>query len=548
MAWQEGKRALLLAALTTATAAGTEGSVQHIWSHPSGTESWIGGAVALGNGGSQVYGEFTGINGFSRLFSAFDGPSPTPIWQFNQPMLTTATSIASSERGDLHAVLVYQSTSTPSKTPSIYVNRSSSSVPVWTYDFPLAVTTEPSALHMSVDGSTVIAWVFDQLANRTRVASFHGSTGALRWTGLVQTYGPPVGSVLSRDGTRLALMGNIASVVLDAQSGTETGLLSNGSSVAPTGHAVSQAGINLVKARFDRHVEVWNRTASGYEFARTFDLGAGVLPTASVLSNDGSLLCVSGMTTGAGRTLKVRIFDLNSASSTPLFAEDLTGAGAFQVWTTGMCLSDRADVLSLATTGDAAALVPEILVYKRSAATGAWTRVFSHDLPGSAMDMDLSADGKKLVVGSKAIHAMALGGGGQIDLFRLADADLTLQGVPRAGSMANFTMKTTPNSPCALIVSTELAPANPAATGPYLQLGRTRTRILAAGTSNAAGEFTRTLPLTAANFAMLDDPATSVNEAVQALQVGGTFYVQGVRLTPRRFTEDAITVTILPQQ
>jgi len=176
--------------------------------------------------------------------------------------------------------------------------------------------------------------------------------------------------------------------------------------------------------------------------------------------------------------------------------------------------------------GDEGGLVPECLVFARDSDVP----LVAYDLPGSVYDCEISADGRRAVFGSKAVHANENGHGGKVDLLTVGNEDLVLRGVPRVGSTVDFDLFLPPGGRAFLMLARELA--EPVRVVPSLgipQLDPATLNVLDAGLVPPSGIATR-------RFAIPNALAL----------VGRSIYVQGASLAPRRFTRDWIRVTVLP--
>ena len=103
--------------------------------------------------------------------------------------------------------------------------------------------------------------------------------------------------------------------------------------------------------------------------------------------------------------------------------------------------------------GDQSGAAPEVMVFRRDRDMP----THAHNLPGSVQAMDLSADGKRLAVASKAVHNNVAGGGGRLDLYDLEVGDLRVHGVPRTGQSVRIELEGTPGRPAILLASRSLA-------------------------------------------------------------------------------------------
>jgi hypothetical protein len=82
----------------------------------------------------------------------------------------------------------------------------------------------------------------------------------------------------------------------------------------------------------------------------------------------------------------------------------------------------------------------------------------SLDLGGSAMGMDLSRDGSRLVVSRKSVHANQLSDTGDVRVVELAARDLCLRSQPRVGAGVDWSARSS-GATSAILLDGSLAPA-----------------------------------------------------------------------------------------
>jgi hypothetical protein len=540
-----GARALMLIGAVggVATVAPASGLV---WSLPSGTSGWVGRAVSLGDYGTEVFNRVDGYTAFSRLLSAYDPGAPTPstVWQTSGPYCSFVYGVDSAEYADTHAaVYLSQQFAGDVWRPTVVKHVSSSSSPVWSHTFPGDNYSQVAGVHMSRDGSRVAAWAFDQVLNKTRLQIF-GATSTPLYDLQLSSYGEPKTSVLSADGRHLLIVSDLVCIVVDIQTGAVQGQVFAMSTVSTSGFDLSADGGCIARGMQDHRVDLFRFDGTNYVSWFSQDLGIGRTASQLALSPDGTTLAVATMGP-ASMQLQVQCVDLINSQHPVVTLDDMIGAGVYSVWSTGLRFSDDGRTLAAITSGDQLGLVPEVLAYRRDAA-GAWSRILTRDLPGSAMSLDLSATGTRLVVGSKAQHLNVFGGGGEIDLFDLAPAyDLALDGVPHLGGQVTFDFDAhNPGYPCKIFVTRHLG-INPVSfTGiGTLYLSRSELRTAATGIAGADGHFHANLTIAPGNLPQLD-PQDSTN--TQSVQVGRTLYFQGLNVGLRRLSQDWLPVTILP--
>jgi hypothetical protein len=155
-------------------------------------------------------------------------------------------------------------------------------------------------------------------------------------------------------------------------------------------------------------------------------------------------------------------------------------------------------------------------------------------LPGSALAVDVSADGSKVAVASMRGHMEAPLGGGDLFLFRITPQDLVLDGIPSPGAhvFAHYTAPADvlPGAPVALLSAPVLDDTAHVLPGVgTLFLPRIQSHAVSYASVDGTGM---------ANFD-LALPSNSVT-------IGTTAYYQALSLSPRRLSETWAKLTVVP--
>jgi hypothetical protein len=111
--------------------------------------------------------------------------------------------------------------------------------------------------------------------------------------------------------------------------------------------------------------------------------------------------------------LPVRIMALDVPTKTTTMTDTVTATGSFQNIVSAISISADGQRFAVGLWGDGSGPVEEARMYARNQNTAIGTV----NLPGSVFGIQISADGTKMVSGSKAVHANQFGNGGSIDLF-----------------------------------------------------------------------------------------------------------------------------------
>jgi hypothetical protein len=502
-----------------------------VWTQSSGTATWIPKAVSIGDSGTQVFADIDGFQGFARLFSSSDHSPATAVWQSANSYHTSSSRVASADASDLHVSLRCTEPQQGAASHAVVARYSSaSSNPQWTYTFPFVVSQPPNGIAVSRDGSTIVAWVFDMTSFRTWVAVFSPSSSTPQsYTG-VDTASVPTTAELSADGSTLYIAAASKSVLFDVHHGSVIQSLFNTEAISPA-HAISGDGSVFAKGLAAGRVDVFHRQGASYSFWFSTQLGDAPTQAARLaLSDDGATLVVGWAYTQQYLRVRVQALDLGAPQHPVVLDDNLQGAGAYQNTVSDLSISADGSHAAVGLSGDQAGLVPELLVYGRDADTSVWSRIYSYNLPGSVEALDLSADGTRVAVASKAVHINVLAGGGRIDLFDLAQRDLVLSGVPHAGSQVSMEEFAQPGSPARLLVAHGLA-ATPQPFGGMGILYLDPSTLSVAGNGSANGAGVVNLPLNLPNAPTM---------------IGSSLYYQGLIIHPRHLTQDWVRVTVLP--
>lgn len=519
--------------LATTAAAQSAGNL--VWTHASGQENWIGRTVALGNHGENVFAEFEGFHGYTRIFSAQDANPPTPLWQNAVSYMSYASKVDAAESADVQVALRFdQATAGASRVPVVARYASNSSTPQWTYSFPFTVNNTGSGIQISRDGQTIVAWVYDYSTLKTAVAVFSPSSGTPRSYTLLYTAGVPMTAELSADGSTLLVVAAIKTIVFAVPSASVSFELFN-SQTLNLGHAISGNGSIFALTSTLRQVTLHKRQGSTYQPWFTHELDANAACSSVALSDNGSTM-VCGFNYGSPYLqVRTQVVDLTSALHPVVLDESITGGGTQTNVITDVDISADGSAVAVGLSGDQQGLAPEVVMYARNAQSSAWSRIFSYNLPGSVNDIDISADGRRIATASKAVHMSMAGSGGRIDLFRAEAtappaADIAVFGTAHLGSTITFRQYLAPGTPAMLLRASALAaiPQSWPDVG-TLYLERPKTKTVASGVAASNGVF-----------------ETSMTVPQDATLVGRTFYFQGYTTSPAHLTHDWVSVTVLP--
>jgi hypothetical protein len=224
--------------------------------------------------------------------------------------------------------------------------------------------------------------------------------------------------------------------------------------------------------------------------------------------------------------LGVKIMALDVPTKSVTMSDTAIGAGTLQNVVSDVVVSADGQRFAVGLWGDEAGLVDELRFYRRNQNAP----VKSYNYPGSVYDLDISPDGQRVAVATKAVHANLYTGGGAIEVYAFDRDDLTMKGIPRAGNVVRFEMTNVPNSPARLLMAPSAA-HQPAFLGGIgtLYLNRSTMSSNSMGSTGAQGLAVRDYALPA-----------------MAATIGTKRCFQGLATSPRKLTQSFIELTILP--
>ena len=334
---------------------------------------------------------------FERLSYLQTTGNGVPIYEVTvQGESPTTVAVASAEDVSLGVLLTVG-------TPGTVVrgfDQDSGPTPLWTYTFPAQYTSAGfRGVDVSADGSIAVAVAYSPGTAQSLVVILDTVDG-LELNN--QSYsGFSSGIELSDDGSRAVLtQGNVARIV-------ETPSLSDLHSFSVSGgggfHRISRDGTTVAAGGFNLKVHrddggVWTQILIFSQPNNWF--GAGL-----ALSADGDTLLVVTYNYATGYVdLTYRVMDL----ANQMIAAQITtnGSGALQDTVAGAQASADGQVFAVASWGTQDNVHPEVQVFDRDLSL-----IASIDTPGSPFSIDMTRDGRFVVVGSKAIHANTTGSG-----------------------------------------------------------------------------------------------------------------------------------------
>ncbi len=494
-----------------------------VWSKPDAGEGWVGQSVALGQHGTLAFTEFDSATDRAELISSLDVMPLAPLWTDPQPWTSQDARVdASADAGVLVSSRQFpvSGVSGPRQTIVSKYSAASAAGPDWEYTFPTSGYGPARAL-VSRDGRRIVAGLLDPLGS-LRLAIFDPLSGVPTYTATLPC-GPQLRAfLLSDDGSTVYWASGTTCTVWDVASHATIANFLLFTSLDC--HAISGDGRVFAYGGFNT-VDIYERSPGG-SFVHTHQM---TVPGQAVcgkidISADGSTL-VAGFNLW-DFNVGVVIQALDVPTKTLTMSDTAIGAGTLQNVVSDISMSDDGQRFAVGLWGDQAGLVPELRLYQRN--QNAPVQTF--DYPGSVYSVDMSPNGRRVLVGTKAVHANTYAGGGTVDLHRFGDEDFVGHGIPSLGDKVRFTLQGSPNSPALLIIAPRPGPPfQVPGVGGTLYLDRLTMTTRSIGTTDATGRLTY-------------DYDISTNP----LMVGTTWFFQGFELAPRQFSQDWVRFTVLP--
>jgi hypothetical protein len=496
-----------------------------VWQLADNGLAWIASAVSVGNRSSEVFAELDLNNERAVLLSCYDSNPPTPIWQDTSPLGTDFRVVASADATDTHVAIHQLVLGGNPATRQAVLSKYTSDSPTadWSYTFA-PIINAGSNVGISRDGSTIVAAIYNNNLNQIEIAAFGPSSNVPASYTIV-----PVavndymrGFDLSADGSTLYFSAGVTAHIFDVATATDIFSTSIGASF--DSHAISGDGSVFAYGNFG-FMSVWERSGTTYINTHTQFIPGGSNYVAEIDISDDSSTIAYGVTFYSNY-LTTTVEALDVATKTVTMSHTATGSGASQNIISDVSISADGQRFAVGRWGDDQGQVNEVDVYARSVNTP----ILSANLPGSVFDLEISADGQRVVSGSKAVHANTFGNGGRINLLDLGLEDFAVHNVPHLGATLSFEVFSGPNRPTNLLAS--LAELNPPQNYPgigFLFIDRATMTFHSLGTTDPSGHATGnfTLP-SAAGF------------------LGTSMYFQGMVFHPRKLTRDWVKTTIVP--
>lgn len=511
--------ALLDAGTQSATAAGA------LWSHSSGGLGWIGTAVSIGNRASQVFVEYDLNSEAAELFSVYDQNPPSAIWSDSTPLGTEFREVASADATDTHVSMhqIVLNGNLSTRKAVLRKFASDSATPDWTHTFA-PIINAAARVGISRDGQRIVSALMNDGAGQVEISVFGPASGTPLSTGVV-----PVGIGnylrgfdLSADGSTLYFSAGITAYVYDLATHAVAFSTNIGSSF--DSHAISGDGSVFAFGNFNA-LRVWEKSGATYLNTHTVNKPGQVYCALVDISDDGSTVAAGWYFYATGLSVAVEALDVPSKTIT--MAQTVTGTGGLQNAVGDVSCSADGKRFAVGLWGDQGNLAAELRLYDRSQNTP----LVILNTPGSVFSIDLSADGQRVVAGSKAVHANVQGNGGRIDLLDAGGEDFILRGAPTIGSTISFELHAPPAASAGFLLISQAEAVPPVVFAGIGTLYIDRTTLVVAPQGAVIGGAVNSFPLT-----LTSDP----------LVVGTSIYLQCLTLQPRTLSKDWVKLTYLP--
>ncbi len=279
--------------------------------------------------------------------------------------------------------------------------------PLWTYDFPAGFTSAGKHnVDVNADG-TRVAVAAANSSSQSIIAVLDGEGNQLN---SVQISGFVSGVELSGNGT--LLLATVADFARLYDAATLTEIYALQVSGAGGYHRISRDGTAIAAGGFD--IKAARKTNGNWEIVYQGGGSQDWFGWGVALSGDGQTLFVLSHDYGQNYLRNDhRVVDLTTG--TVIADQGYLGSGGFQNSAVGAQANEDGTLFVAASWGDQANTQPEVRIYDRTL-----NLVGTIDPPGSPFDVDMTPDGRYVLVGSKAVHANTFGNGGRTYAYETA--------------------------------------------------------------------------------------------------------------------------------
>ncbi len=349
--------------------------------------------------------------------------------------------------------------------------------PTWTHDMGVLVNG-PVKLAVDVDGTRVVAAVHDAATSNLRIDWLDAQSGALVLRKDLAASSLRVLS-LSRDGSKLAIVGGTMLWVFDAQGAPlhqeNLGAATNAMALSGDGQTIVVGVIN--KLRVLKSQPAGNFVQSFASLASPSEIA-----TRCAVSDDGSTYAAGWWNVITGVDVRFEVWDGASYTRSVQVVQSGSPSGP----------QNFPEVVAVSRDGRRAAVgfwgvldsQPEVVLVDEPSKSIA----FSVDLPGSVQSLALDETGTRIAVGMKHAHANQFSSSGEFRLYDTGERDLQLLAQPQLGSPISSASLAPGATTTLFIVGTKLsAPTTFPNSSGLLWIDRTKAVRVFARSADATG-------------------------------------------------------------
>jgi hypothetical protein len=393
------------------------------WTLPDGdgVENWSAGLVDFTQHATFAFCHRSNDATGGMLLSRFDADPPEMLWSFSTHPADPLSSDGAAEADLWASITRLEVGGLNDFLYTLHVGNSQGLS--WTWDFPV-ITAGWARVRITRDGSRIVAVFVDDEAPATDILVF-GPDAPVPLHEWSLPPGVPWSMDLADDGSRLVLGLENQCVVVDLASGAPVFTWTDGGSFSNRGLALSGDGTLLA---FAGGGGVTLQRWDGAAFAPLHVQPLPGLASAIAISRDGST-CAWGVSFPYPST-ETWVQCLDVPQLALKMTDQVSSWGAYQNWAVDIEIDDRGQQFAVAQAGDEPDVVAEVRAYRRNQNQP----IFELNLPGSALNVDISPDGRWVLAGSREVHMNKAGAGGRVDLIHLGGDELELRGVPHVGA------------------------------------------------------------------------------------------------------------------
>jgi hypothetical protein len=510
----------------------------HLWQVAGSAYTDEFPTVAIGATGSNL---FSNINGSTRtsLYSANKVTGSPVIWANNPAGFAAREKVAAAAAADSYASISFEISSQLSGNaviPRVRLWHSGNPTAVWTKTFAPAnnggtIVGIPANVHISKDGSKIIAWYYNNLESTTYIVGFNANGDQLFLSSSL-TWQPPLFGTVDENLNRLILTFQTGTYLYSGANGVAIMDLTyfynptKAVAISPNGEIAAIGNIGGFGTGGIIHIYHTTSGSAALEHAYAIPGVPDLIPVLAALSKDGATLAVVYQLNTDTQSLRLKIFSLGATQATEIFTHLSHGEGAYPAFFTDLAISSQGDVVAVGTTGDQNHTIPELMIFNKG--VNGYQLVQTANFSGSVTDIVFSPDERILGVISSQYHSSATTYQLKyLDAYALYD-EFNLLGVPHVGTMVQISQRATPGATCTFYKSTSLA-SIPTVMGDTGNLLLQTPVPVGTAIADAQG-------------------VASFNIAVSAAEAGQTVFYQGLKLgeSIRRLTKHAIPLTAVP--